>query len=123
MKEEGNQCFREKRYHKAIELYTQSLQLVVSATVLGDLYLNGVVTVLKWRFVTSFLQCLYFDASHCPVLHITPPGFVTKRWIDFFIALNNHASNDLPLHRGWEMFLIVELRCAASGFIPPAGPP
>ncbi|KHJ91336.1 putative flagellar protein FliS [Oesophagostomum dentatum] len=36
LKEEGNVCFREKRYHKAIELYTQSLQLEVTATVLAN---------------------------------------------------------------------------------------
>ncbi|RCN52328.1 tetratricopeptide repeat protein [Ancylostoma caninum] len=36
LKEEGNVCFREKRYHKAIELYTQSLQVEQSATVLAN---------------------------------------------------------------------------------------
>ncbi|KIH53332.1 tetratricopeptide repeat protein [Ancylostoma duodenale] len=36
LKEEGNVCFREKRYHKAVELYTQSLQVQQSATVLAN---------------------------------------------------------------------------------------
>ena len=35
LKEEGNQCFREKRFHKAIQLYTSSLEKHLDHIVLG----------------------------------------------------------------------------------------
>ncbi|PIO63681.1 tetratricopeptide repeat protein [Teladorsagia circumcincta] len=48
LKEEGNICFREKRYHKAIELYSQSLQKELSAPVFGN-RAQSYVNLERWQ--------------------------------------------------------------------------
>ncbi|VDN30889.1 unnamed protein product [Cylicostephanus goldi] len=69
LKEEGNTCFREKRYHKAIELYTQSLQLEQSATVLANRaqsYLN----LEEWaKALMDCNRALELDANMGKVLY------------------------------------------------------
>lgn len=40
LKEEGNQCFKEKRYNKAVLLYTSSLEKELDHIVLGIISVN-----------------------------------------------------------------------------------